>query len=214
MEGSMIVSVVRSAIILTFVATAAAPEASFPEIGDPAPSVSPAPVMEVPKPTPSSAPTPEGVEVCFAGRAYRQVGDLYVDDDGVAWKALRVTTTAYVPVAEQCDSDPEHTATGTLAQTTYGVAADPRALPYGTQLRIPGYGDVTVDDTGSRMVRSWRKKGLVHLDLRIPLRRGNGVWRDVDACNRIARKHGIQNNQMILVRVGDNTVAAVAWNPH
>jgi 3D (Asp-Asp-Asp) domain-containing protein len=158
---------------------------------------------------PMTIAAPSAIDVCFAGRAYRRLGDTYLDDAGNSWKPLRVTTTAYVPVAEQCDGDPERTATGTAAQITYGVAADPRALPYGSLLRIPGYGDVKVDDTGSRMVRSWQRSGDVLLDLRIPLRRADGVWRDAATCNRIAMKHGIQRDRIVLVRVPDATVAAL-----
>jgi 3D (Asp-Asp-Asp) domain-containing protein len=47
-----------------------------------------------------------------------------------------------------------------------GVAADPAVLPYGTVVYIPGVGYRTVDDTGSAMKKSWRRKGELHLDLR------------------------------------------------
>lgn len=54
----------------------------------------------------------------------------------------------------------------------YGVAADPRAVPYGTPVIIPGYMDGhpgkswEVDDTGGRMRQAWSGKGLIALDVR------------------------------------------------
>jgi cystine transport system substrate-binding protein len=46
-----------------------------------------------------------------------------------------------------------------------GVAADPRLLPYGTIVDIPGVGRRVVDDTGGGMRRSARR-GILHLDVR------------------------------------------------
>lgn len=146
--------------------------------------------------------------VAWGGEAYRRVGDRYWADDGTCWKAIRVTTTAYVPVPEQCNEDPEHTATMTKAKLTYGIAADPRALPYGTVLRVPGYGQFSVDDTGGAMRQSWQR-GVVHLDLRIPFQRYDGVWRDAATCNRIAFRHGRQVDRIILVQVSEPVYASV-----
>jgi len=151
---------------------------------------------------------PGAAIVAWGGEAYLRLGDYYWAEDGTCWKALKVTTTAYVPVAEQCNDDPEHTATMTKAKETYGIAADPRALPYGTVLRIPGYGEFKTDDTGRAMRDSWNE-GVVHLDLRIPMQRYDGVWRDSDACNRIARRHGRQPDRIVLVQVAQPTFASV-----
>ncbi len=144
--------------------------------------------------------------VAWGGEAYRRIGDRYWAEDGSCWMAVKVTTTCYVPVEEQCDATPDRTATNTPAYTTYGIAADPKAIPYGTRLRIPGYGEYKVDDTGSAMKRSWRKQ-VVHLDLRIPFQRFDGEWRSADSCNRIARKHGVQPDRIILIEVPEPMVA-------
>jgi 3D (Asp-Asp-Asp) domain-containing protein len=72
------------------------------------------------------------------------------------------------------------TATGTrTAEDPYGVAADPRALPYGTQVRIPGYRSGSwqeIDDTGSRLRHSWRQDSVVHLDVRFKTRFSALQW--------------------------------------
>lgn len=146
--------------------------------------------------------------LAWGGQAYRRIGDRYYDENGDCWMALTVTTTCYVPVVEQCNADPEHTATMTKAYTTYGIAADPDAIPYGTVMRVPGYGEFKVDDTGKAMRRSW-DQGVVHLDLRIPFQRFDGLWRDAATCNRIARKHGVQEDRIVLVQVECPVMAAV-----
>jgi 3D (Asp-Asp-Asp) domain-containing protein len=54
----------------------------------------------------------------------------------------------------------------------YGIAADPRILPYGTYIQVPGYLEKSepntawmVDDTGGGMRKSWRR-GIIHIDVR------------------------------------------------
>ncbi len=153
-----------------------------------------------------SAPEREPESTLFDGLPYRLIDDSYVDQEGDWWRPLVVTTTAYAPTTDQCDDDPDSTATGSNAFRNYGVAADPRALPYGTLLRIPGYGDAIVDDTGSAMRRSWTR-GIIHLDLRIPLRRYDGAWRSEDEATRIAQAHGVRRNRIILMKVAPPTQA-------
>jgi 3D (Asp-Asp-Asp) domain-containing protein len=58
------------------------------------------------------------------------------------------------------------TSTGKDARIFDGVAADPKLLPYGTVLDIPGVGKRVVDDTGGAM-RQDAKKGIYHIDLRM-----------------------------------------------
>ncbi len=155
--------------------------------------------------TPVAAPAP--ASAMFAGQSYQVVDEYYVDDQGTYWKPLVVTTTAYSPTTEQCDDTPGETATGTDARRVYGVAADPRAVPYGTVLRIPGYGDAPVDDTGGDMRRNW-KRGIVHLDLRIPLRRYDGQWRSEDEATRVALEHGVRRDRIVLMKVTMPVTAA------
>lgn len=143
----------------------------------------------------------------YAGQIYQVVDEYYVDDKGTYWKPIMATTTAYSPTREQCDDTPGETATGSDARREYGVAADPRALPYGTVLRIPGYGDAIVDDTGGDMRRNWAR-GVVHLDLRIPLRRYDGHWRSEDEATRVALEHGVRRDRIVLMKVTMPVTAA------
>lgn len=133
------------------------------------------------------------------GRTYLLHDGLYFDEAGKAWRPVTATVTAYAPTRDQCDEDPDVTATGTNAFTTFGVAADPRAIAYGTMLRIPGYGEARVDDTGSAMRRAWRN-GAVHLDVRIPLRGRDGAWRSEGQCTRIAMNYGRKSDVTVLIR--------------
>lgn len=60
----------------------------------------------------------------------------------------------------------------------YGIAADPRAIPYGTKVYVPGYWEsiknnkntvptemVIIDDTGGALRRSY-DNGVIHIDVR------------------------------------------------
>ncbi|MBA3685127.1 MAG: 3D domain-containing protein [Planctomycetes bacterium] len=181
--------------LLGAVATTAS--AATADLALPTGSASVAMLTQYAAPAPAE-PEPETTR--FDGVAYRVVDDAFVDQEGAWWRPLVVTTTAYSPTVEECDDDPDCTATGTNAYTRYGVAADPKALPYGTILRIPGYGDAPVDDTGSAMRKSW-SRGIVHIDLRIPLRRYDGAWRSEDEANRIALAHGVRRNRIVLMKV-------------
>jgi 3D (Asp-Asp-Asp) domain-containing protein len=160
---------------------------------------------------PSTAPPAQALPAqettIFAGQTYQVVGDFYVDADGTYWRPLVVTTTAYSPTESQCDDTPGETATGSDARREYGIAADPRAVPYGTILRIPGYGDHPVDDTGGGMRRSW-ERGIVHLDLRIPLRRYDGHWRSEDEATSVAMQHGVRRDRIVLMKVPMPVTAA------
>lgn len=83
--------------------------------------------------------------------------------------------TAYCPCTICCSPSADGT-TSTGLKTDrhpYGIAADPRALPYGTRVRVPGYLEVsrpgewfTVDDTGGDMRRSWEDEKVIHIDVR------------------------------------------------
>ncbi len=120
-----------------------------------------------------------------------------VDVEGRGWLPCPATVTAYTPRREECDEDPDVTATGTDAFRLAGIAADPRAIAYRTVLRVPGYGEAPVDDTGGAMRQSW-ERGTVHLDLRIPRRAPDGRWRSEDECVRIAREHGVRQKTVLI----------------
>jgi 3D (Asp-Asp-Asp) domain-containing protein len=83
-------------------------------------------------------------------------------------KIQTMKVTAYCPCEKCCGQYADGTtSTGKNAHTTRGVAADPKLLPYGTKLSIPGIGILPVDDTGGAMRQS-AKKGIYHIDVRFP----------------------------------------------
>jgi 3D (Asp-Asp-Asp) domain-containing protein len=125
----------------------------------------------------------------FDRRPYVSRGDRLVDVRGRVWRSRAAVVTAYTPRREECDDDPGVTATGTDAFRLPGIAADPRAIPYRSVVRVPGYGEARVDDTGGDMRRAW-DRGVLHLDVRIPRRAPDGRWRSEAECVRIALEHG------------------------
>lgn len=71
--------------------------------------------------------------------------------------------TAYCPCESCCGKWADGlTSRGRNAWRTRGVAVDPKVIPYGSTVSIPGYGDFIADDTGGAM----RKPGQVKIDLR------------------------------------------------
>jgi len=78
----------------------------------------------------------------------------------------------------------------------YGIAADPRAIPYGTRVYVPEYWEslqnnknsiptrIIVDDTGGAMRQSW-DHGELHIDVR---------YRTKDA----ARKWGVKHMKIFI----------------
>lgn len=112
------------------------------------------------------------------------------------WMVVPALVTAYQPDVD-CSIDtagkPTHrTSTSTSTdEHPYGIAADPRLLPYGTTVHVPEYMDVSfpdkawqVDDTGGAMRASARLLCIVHLDLRYrtvssALKKGR-QWMDIN----------------------------------
>ena len=65
--------------------------------------------------------------------------------DGYAYtKQINAKVTAYTPFDAGCNGI---TATGTKAEKGV-IAVDPRVIPLGTKVYIPGYGVATAEDTG------------------------------------------------------------------
>jgi hypothetical protein len=92
------------------------------------------------------------------------------------------------------------TSIGKNAIRTYGIAADPKLIPYGTEIHVEGYGIHKVDDTGGNMRKEGRK-GRIQLDLRIPQLKYDGTWRSIHTIRKIALNHGRQTNKFVLVKV-------------
>lgn len=86
-----------------------------------------------------------------------------------ATQIVKMKVTAYCLCSECCGkwSGGNKTSTGDKATVYDGVAADPKLLPYRTQLNIPGIGIKEVDDTGGGMRQS-AKQGIYHIDVRMP----------------------------------------------
>lgn len=97
------------------------------------------------------------------------------------WVPMEVVATAYCPCIYCCGSRAAGiTADGTkVNEVPYGVASDPRVLPYGSTVWIPtgvGYLDTSrseeesrqfpVDDTGGLLRTNTRRTGIPHIDLR------------------------------------------------
>jgi 3D (Asp-Asp-Asp) domain-containing protein len=90
-----------------------------------------------------------------------------LDESFIYQKTIIAKVTGYTPGKESCGIYADGiTSTGANAWSLWGVAADPKALPYGTLIYIPGVGYREVDDTGSAMREAWSKDKKVHIDLR------------------------------------------------
>lgn len=102
------------------------------------------------------------------------------------WLSVNAKVTAYTawdPIDANSGYQDGYTSIGINTQLTnepnkiYGIAADPRILPYHTEVYVPKYWDmlqnnkvsrptrVIVDDTGYNMRRSW-DNGIIHIDVR------------------------------------------------
>ncbi len=128
---------------------------------------------------------------------------LYHDRQGRVWKPIIVDTTAYTWTDDGYDptigAGDGKTATGKDAIRTYGIASGSPKVPMGSVVHVSGYGPFKVDDTGGRLKRDWRNKGIITLDLRIPQLRYDGAWRSVKQSRVIALKHGRRRNRLVLI---------------
>ena len=167
------------------------------------------PLLPTPVPVVPALPPPRPIIPApdirwFNGSPYVIEAGLWRDEDGELWKPITVTTTAYTWVDDLGSPavvEPGRTATHQDAKRTYGVATDWRVLPRGTVLRIPGYGDAVVDDKCGKARREWRTNRDIIVDLRIPNRRYDGLWRSNQEIRNIAFRHGIREDRTILRKV-------------
>jgi len=103
--------------------------------------------------------------------------------------------TAYSPHRESCGRWAKYglTSTGIKVRTpnpddAYGIAADPRVIPYGTKVYVPEYFEMLennkncvptemteVDDTGGGMRQSARR-GIIHIDVRFRTEKAAIAW--------------------------------------
>ncbi len=84
---------------------------------------------------------------------------------GMRW--VEVLTTAYCPCPICCGehADGRTAINRDVQRHPFGIAVEPKLIPYRTELDIPGYGRALVDDTGGAMRQS-ATRDVVHLDLR------------------------------------------------
>jgi 3D (Asp-Asp-Asp) domain-containing protein len=81
-------------------------------------------------------------------------------------RTVEAVVTAYCPCQECCGPNARGiTSTGQDARLS-GCAVDPRHIPYGSRVHVPGIGWRTADDTGSAM-REHGDKGIIHVDVRM-----------------------------------------------
>ena len=66
------------------------------------------------------------------------------------YKAMEVVATAYCPCEKCCGKSDGITATGVKAKANHTVAADPKILPYGTEI-LCGMGEFVVEDCGGAL---------------------------------------------------------------
>ena len=84
-------------------------------------------------------------------------------------RTITVKVTGYCPCSYCCGEwahlNPGITASGTVAK--YGTIAAPPSIPFGTKMKIEGYGDMifTVEDTGSAVVYD---DGIYVIDMWMP----------------------------------------------
>lgn len=67
------------------------------------------------------------------------------------------------------------TSTGKDARIADGIAVDPRVLPYGSIVDIPGLGRRVADDTGGGMRQSARRQ-IAHIDVRLRTHAEARAW--------------------------------------
>lgn len=81
-------------------------------------------------------------------------------------RSVEALVTAYCPCKECCGPNARGiTSTGVDARQA-GCAVDPKMIPYGYRVKIPGIGWRTADDTGSAM-REHGRQGIIHVDVRM-----------------------------------------------
>jgi len=81
------------------------------------------------------------------------------------WKPLQAKVTHYCWKEKAERRWKGKTSLNQSAKNESGVAVDPKLIPYGTQIYIPGIGLKTADDTGGKC-RQFSRQGKVLIDVR------------------------------------------------
>lgn len=77
-------------------------------------------------------------------RVNRPIGD---PEPTPTYKEMQIVATAYCPCVKCCGKSDGITATGVKAKANHTIAADPKILPYGTEI-LCGMGEFVVEDCG------------------------------------------------------------------
>lgn len=155
----------------------------------------------------------ELVEVVnYGGKKYAvDTKGFYHDKEGRMWEPMVVDTTAYTwlddGVNRRTGAGDGITSTNKNAKTTYGIAHANGCgvVDYGQTFHISGYGVFQIDDACGKARKEWRHKRRIRLDIRIPNRRYDGVWRSNRTIRRIALRHEVKRNRLVLRLIKDKT---------
>jgi len=127
------------------------------------------PAVPVESATQGKTDAQPGNQAATAATAKPKVAPTGVPEGYAYWKTVRAKVTAYEPGKRSCGKYADgKTSIGQNAWVMDGVATDPKAIPYGSYVVIPGVGAKQVDDTGKAMRDSWQRHGRYHIDLRMP----------------------------------------------
>ena len=118
------------------------------------------------------------LRVPLASRSWDASGTLATPPPGAFRRLFRVRATAYIPRRSEGG---RYTFTERDGRAAHGIAVDPRIIPLGTRLWVPGYGDAIADDVGSAI------QGASHRCSRSGRRSGNGLGVASVACVRSPR---------------------------
>ena len=102
-------------------------------------------------------------------------------DELQKWEWVEVEASGYAPLDPNAvkgvchDGNPNYTATGTRPTPGRTLAVDPKVIPYGSRVYIPGKGFYFAEDTGS-MIRQLSKDGLPRIDICFATRAEAFAW--------------------------------------
>lgn len=129
--------------------------------------IKPVNVATVTEEVPASQPAVSAVRSTTPVKPDTSINSIPSRLDNRKYRMVDALVTAYCPCRKCCGrGSPGRTSRGTTAWVP-GIAADPKAIRYGTEIFVPGYGLRKVDDTGGAMRQSWRRRGRLHLDIRM-----------------------------------------------
>ncbi len=133
-----------------------------------------------------------------------------------SWWWIRATVTGYSPhdAIDSGHASTQDTKTATMRDWRthpYGLAADPKILPYGTYIQVPGYLEKSepntawmVDDTGGSMRKSWRR-GIIHIDVRFKTESSARKFgkKNISVLVDISEMTPAQKNKLLPYKVGE-----------